>query len=414
MWPSSRTLFSQASSTNSDAKSWKQAFTSSLLATLGEEKVVTTTTANSQSESVASVAHSYSYEASRTSGGGGGGERSRQDHHTHNSNSTRRRISLPRKALLQDMPKDSVSVLTCDRDDDDNDDDYDTQSHKQPSSMERERLYQTQQALYQQSQVQTVVQAQALEEARGAFTKLQLTHMQQERQWAQSIEDLQYQKTILQERLGVLLDDVNNPELLEQLTHLIQDGAPKDLSNETTLVLPVSIDHPENNTTILNSAGEQEQQHLGMLGDNSNSVSLGFRSRWTASTSPRQNQTKQQAHNHHQIQQQQQQQIKALQDYAKLLQSHLVDAMHKVTTLSNQISTMEQAHEDQVSKIIHSIQESEMERIRIQVESDDKYQTLLHEKKMNEQVLLAKLNRKTEAVRRLEDHVEELRDAAAP
>ena len=109
----------------------------------------------------------------------------------------------------------------------------------------------------------------------------------------------------------------------------------------------------------------------------------------------------------------QQEQIQGLQEYAGQLKAHLVQVMQKVTILTNQITTMEQAHEDQVSKVLHSIRESEMERIRIQVESNEKLQTLEHEKQLREQALLSKLEHKNEKLLRLEEYIEELRDALA-
>jgi K+/H+ antiporter YhaU regulatory subunit KhtT len=73
---------------------------------------------------------------------------------------------------------------------------------------------------------------------------------------------------------------------------------------------------------------------------------------------------------------------------------------------------MEEAHQDQMSKVIHKIKECELERSRIEVKSEEKLQTLQYEKKMTEQAILAKLDTKAEQLRRMEEHVEELREIA--
>jgi hypothetical protein len=378
-------MFSQASSkstsTASEVKSWKQAFTSSLL-TLGEEKVAPADSNNNTDASNRSIANS-------TLSGG----LSRQQYSTN--------PKMKQHQHQHSRPsKDSVSVLTCDDDDNglddfENDDDHVDDHHDHnlhPALASNELLTQKEEELNQLMELQAL-QAQALEETRSELTNLKMEFTQQERQWAMSIEDLQYQKTILQERLGVMQDDVNNPELIEQLTKLIKEEAPEGLLKNDT---PKEVEH--NDDEIENGEDDVESKATPVVG----TVTSGFRSVWGSRTRsqppPPDAET--------------QQKIKALQDYATVLQLRLTEAMHKVTIMSNQITTMEQAHEDHVSKVIHSIRESEMERIQIQIESDEKYQTLLHEKKMAEQALSAKLKTATDKLTRLEERVQELQDAA--
>lgn len=186
MWSSTRSIFSQGSSASttaststvaSEVKSWKQAFTSSLL-TLGEEKVIPDADTDASNRSIAN---------STLSGG-----LSRQY-------STNSRMKQQQKQHQQQQqhhharpPKDSVSVLTCDNDDH-GFDDFDNHPAALLVATNNELLHQKEEELNQLMELQAL-QAQALVETRAELTKLQMEHKQQERQWAMSIEDLQYQK----------------------------------------------------------------------------------------------------------------------------------------------------------------------------------------------------------------------------
>ena len=325
-----------SSSSTSSAKSWTQTFSSSLR-TLGEEEVDEVdgrSIDNSTLNSLNSL-NSNSNGMSLSQGQGQGGPLKR--------------------SLLPKVQEDSFSVLTYD-----------------PHVQTTEELLQQKEDELRELQSVQKVQNDYLEQTRAALTKLQLQHGIKERDWKMTFEEIQSQKIILQERLSVMEDDVHNEDLLQHLTNLISEDAPKELQH--------SDDDDEDKVRVKST--------FRLFG---------------GALQPSMRQT--QFNSEHRIH--------VLEEYIQKLQDKLKEAMHKLTVLSNQISTMEEAHEDQISKVIHKIKESEQERTRIEVLSEERLQTLQHEKRLAEQALLAKLERKSDKLERLEDHVDELCEMAS-
>jgi len=216
--------------------------------------------------------------------------------------------------------------------------------------------------------------------------------------------------------LDVMDDDLNSEDLMQQLEQLITEEAPNELQNyhaESTDINTTSNHkgrlgqhlsaNGRNDGDVVHDADQENDDVASKASVRSNTS--GVASRWGLGGSrqvgtPRL--TNQQLQNH----------IRIMEEYITKLQSQLVQLMHKMRVLSNQISTMEEAHQDQMSKVIHKIKECEQERSRIEVESEEKLQTLQHEKRMSEQAILAKLDTKSEQMRRMEEHIEELREIA--
>jgi hypothetical protein len=382
MWSSSKSLPSWSTSTTSSSastkvKSWTQAFTSTLL-TLGEEEVLI-----DSNKSIAQSTLSVGLIRRQSSVRCNVPEVTQPQVPAARENSfTQRSIQNNHQHLEQ---QDCMSVVT-----------YDNPSYLEVQQKDDELRELNAKYNHQES---------ALRETRTELKNLKLEYRKKVHELTITMDDLQWQKTSLQERLSDLEDE--DLEYIEQLQHVVQEEAPKEISSSLSSFL-TNNQQATQKDRLAHHLNRHQQE--GLMKDNSEqdddddnrsrasvrSTTSGFGGRWGLSLN----------------RSSQAQQNQILQSYTSHLQAKLVEAMYKIKTLTEKISTMEQAQEDQMSKVIHMIKESEQERARLEVELESRVGEIQGEKALQEIALQAKLDTKDDKIRRLEEYIEELREAS--
>jgi chromosome segregation ATPase len=267
--------------------------------------------------------------------------------------------------VLPSVQEDAVSVLTYDPNMQQAFDDEEQLEQKEEELKQLQRLY----------DVQTI----KLQAAEASLSKIELSYKQEAREWKLSMEELQSQKTILEERLDVMEDDIHNAELMEKLANLITKDAPKELTEN----------------------GDMEDDDDAASRDTASSFPLRLGSRKSSSR------------NQQHMAQRLEQRVQSLEEYITQLQARLTEAMHSMVALTNQIQILGETHEHQTSKLRAQLKSSEKERIYQEIEYRDGLHRIKEDKLVLEQKLLAKLEAKTERVDRLEELVDELREVAS-
>lgn len=287
---------------------------------------------------------------------------------------------------------DSVSVLTYD-------------PHLQHISTE-DMLQQKEEELKELQHLHQV-QCERLGETQTSLRQSQLQYKQQQREWKLNMEDVQSQNIVLQERLDVMEDDLHNGDLMTHMAKLISEEAPREFqksqeekssynsTDDDDRSVDNDDDHASHDDDDMKSVTSRASTSSGFrgLGFGRNRSNMSFRS-------------------NHNLQEQQRKKLIVYEDYITKLQAKLAESMHAMTVLTNQIQTMTDAQEEQLTKLRLELQVSEQERMHQEVTHTEALGALEHEKLISEQTLLAKLEVKGDRVQRLEELVEELRDMA--
>jgi chromosome segregation ATPase len=379
MWSSTKSLpswstASTSSSASTKVKSWTQAFTSTLL-TLGEEEVLI-----DNNKSIAQSTLSGGLIRRRSS------VRCNTPEITQPQPSNLRKNSFTQSSAQNQQfqeQQDCMSVVTYDNPS------YLEVQQKDDELRELNLKYKHQESLLQETKIE--------------LKNLKLEYRKKVHELTITMDDLQWQKTSLQERLNDIEDE--DLEYIEQLQKFVHDEAPKEVNlslgsfftkNQETNPKDRLAHHLNrlNQEGLMKDTSDQDDD------DNRSRASVrsttsGFGGRWGLSLN-RSSQAQQNQILH----------------YTAHMQSKLVEALYKIKSLNEKISTMEQAHEDQMSKVIHMVRDSEQERARLEVELESRVGDIQSEKRLQEHALQAKLDTKDDKIRRLEEYIEELREAS--
>ena len=276
--------------------------------------------------------------------------------------SVRRTVHIVRGGFLPSVAEDdSVSVLTYDP--------YSDNNRPSPEELLRCKDEELKQLEHAHQTTKTRLGATTEE-----LTKLQLKHRTEHREYQLTIEELQSQKIVLQERIDVMQEQLHSEELSTHIKTLIEEEAPQ---------LEETPEDPLENGGSLH----------GGLKKNGFKLPFGHKE-------------KENNNNHHK-------KLQAEKDeYIAKLQSRLTEANKNMHIMSNQMTLMEDTLAEQVQKLRRQLKESEQRRLEQEVKYLSQLDQAELEKKTETQTLLAKLETKEDRISRLEDLLDEIRDLA--
>jgi len=225
-----------------------------------------------------------------------------------------------------------------------------------------------------------------LKKVRKEFIDLKLKYQKESKEWKLRHEDYLTQTHRLNERIEAYDRDLNDDEMMHQFESDIINGAYDSDGEGNDLPPAPNVYHMD-----------EDNQTVGTTKSNKTTFSLPS---WGTMGGSKRRKERDEG------------QQQAEQEYMEMLQTKLLKSKRKMQVLVNQCELLDETLEEETKILRSKLKVQEEDKCKLENEWSEKNYQAEYQFKQKEQQLLAKVMSKQEQITRLEDLVDELRDAA--